>query len=441
VPTPPRAPAAHVQAALARTASIQPKLGGSSRATAPSFAPHVQAALAATAQAKPLPGLGAAPVQAAHIRAAVLKVGPLTGAAQPQRPARFHSGAPERPGPVIGARPAAVAVAQPKGNGLPGAAVPRLAAPVLRPAPPPNCGVVQRADDKKEEKKRDIPEDVLPFVSEEYRSGIKDVDITKKHKGVFVYQVTKTRNLPSIRALGLLANFGGSRVGLSQNPSQRESLLIRSMAHSRGRVTVGTSSVVIDNYKKKAVEWYRFIMEGLEILSRSDDVSQIVLARRKLVTMPWIDSPRLLRLFNFPLEEWTGSEDGRLRRTAGLLREVFARLLSVCWLNEPVILRFRSNLASWEVDPDDPAGYQSRESIGETHIEALIDDAWVPIQNDALDPLMRSISMACLIENGLLDLSAIRNQRRERARRARMGIEGVENPRETPAETAAMMGL
>jgi hypothetical protein len=437
VPRPPQKPAAHVQAALARTAGLsspvpagplQPKPGGLARTPAP----HVQAALGTTAQAKRAPGAGAVPVQAAHVRTAIQRSGPpQAGAAQPRMP---HS--VRLPVLVPGVRPGVAGVAQPKTEGLrPGG--PRLAAPVCPPARPHVQGVVQRADDGKGKKK--IPDDALPFLSEDYRASIPDTDITKKHKGVFVYQVTKMRNLPGIRALGLLANFGGSRVGLSQNPSQRESLYERSKAHSKGRVTVGTSSVVIDNYKKKGTDWFVSINKCLKILSRSTNSFKIFTARKELLRMPWLDDARLERLCNFPLEDWLGNPLKAVEEEN--LRGIFSSLLSVCWLNEPVILRFRSNLGTWEVDPDDPAGYQTRDSIHEDAIEVLLDGAWISIQHGSLDKLMGTISRARLQEDSVLDIFTVLARSRERALREERGFMGREETRESPQEIAEMMGL
>ena len=316
---------------------------------------------------------------------------------------------------------------------------PGPAAQALTRSRPP-AGTVQRSAPSSNQ--APIPDDVLPFVSEQHRADICNTDITERHRGVHVFQCTKLRNLPGIRALGLLACRGGSRIGLSQNPSQREALLARSIAHSQGVVTVGTSSVVIDNYKKKASEWHQAMLACFRQLATSLDWQTIEQCRRRLQTMQWLDDARLSVFLGFPLENMISSGHDSLVEIAQTLREIYDSLCYVVELNEPIVIRFRSNLAKWTVDPDDPQGYQTPQSISDSDIEVLYGNAWVPINDDALNSLMGRITRAAAHEDDLLNVDFVRAQRRERRRRERMGMFGrSEATHTTPEETAALMGL
>jgi hypothetical protein len=229
---------------------------------------------------------------------------------------------------------------------------------------------------------------------------------------------------------------------LSQNPIQREALLARSIAHSQGVVTVGTSSVVIDNYKKKASQWHQDMLGCFRELATSPDSQTIEQCRRRLQTMKWLDDPRLEVFLGLPLENMIRNEHYSLVEIAHTLREIYEGLCYVVELNEPVVIRFRSNLATWTVDPDDPQGYQTNQSINDSDIEVLYENAWVPINDDALNSLMGRITRAAAREDDLLSVDLVREQRRERQRRARLGIPGrSEASHTTPEETAALMGL
>lgn len=283
--------------------------------------------------------------------------------------------------------------------------------------------VVQRMENPKDT----LSDEVAPFVSESYRSAISGTDITKHHKGTYVYQVTKCRNLPGIRESGLVPRHGGSRIGLSQNPSQKESLYARSMANSKGRVTVATASVTVDNYKKKGVEWHSQLNENLTAMAHSTNGQTLWEARAKLKSMRWIDDSRLDTLLEHPLE---GNENPEVRTA-------FVELLAVNKLNAPVTLRSRSNAAKWTVDPDDPMGYQTTQPLSANIVELLHGNEWINIRDGRLDTLMSEIEVALSEESHALAASRVPARRERR----RLGLFGVDSPKVSVSELADMMGL
>jgi hypothetical protein len=206
---------------------------------------------------------------------------------------------------------------------------------------------------------------------------------------------------------------------------------------------VGTSSVVIDNYKKKARQWCEWLEQGLAVLGDSPSPSEVASCRRRLETMLWLEDIRLSTIVGLPLERMEGSGSVPLAEIAATLREIFQGLKFVIWLNEPVILRFRSNVVrDWSVDPDDPQGYQTFESVSDREIEVLIDDAWRRINDDSLNELMGRITKAAARESDLLDSDEMRRRRRQRMQRERRGFMGVSEARhESPEEMRAAMGL
>lgn len=211
--------------------------------------------------------------------------------------------------------------------------------------------------------------DVAPFVDAERRAEIADADI---HDVSVAYQVTKMRNLPGIRASGLQANRGGERIGLSQNSEQKPSLFEASKAHSKGRVTVGTGSRTIDNYRTKGEQWQLKIERALLALKSSAVSSaEAFEAWQNLKRYPWLDDPRLAKFF--ALDFYTA----QLRPRNALLD----KLLIANALNRPVILRIRhfGTSMEWENDPDDKAGFQTRKDIQQRCLEVLLDFKWLPI--------------------------------------------------------------
>ncbi len=214
-----------------------------------------------------------------------------------------------------------------------------------------------------------VSDDVRPFVFEEERTAMPDSPIENVS---YAYQVTKIRNLVGIRASGLRADRGGARSGLSQNSSQREALLTRSKAHSQGKVTVGTGSRTIDNYRKKADAWRSDVASNLDILAEAKEgESRAYDAWQWLKKFPWLDDPRLDlfltgNLYMLPLS---------------VRKPLFKRLLAVNALNEAVILRIGGISAKkWETDPDDPQGYQTTEDLDSSRIEVLFGYTWIPIK-------------------------------------------------------------
>lgn len=280
-----------------------------------------------------------------------------------------------------------------------------------------------------------VAEDVRPFVDPAYRTAIAPVDIIGAHKGTYAYQVTKVRNLPGIRRLGLVPSQGGSRVGLSQNPSQSASLFAASMKHSRGRVTVGTGSVVIDNYRRKGQDWHDRLEADLDLLARSQSDGAIYSARGRLRAMAWLHDPLLDELLDFPLED-SGVREDEAALTA-TVREAFRVLHFHNWLNKPYILRLPSRSAAWSVDPDDPQGYQTETAIGVDRIELLLDGSWVRLAAPEIADYLERIEGAIAEEREALQVG-----RRVAARRRwGQGLMGADVPREVASDIADMLNL
>jgi hypothetical protein len=180
----------------------------------------------------------------------------------------------------------------------------------------------------------------------------------------------------------------------------------------------------------------------LSTLADSEDGGAIFTARRELLRMPWLDDDRLITVLEFALEEVMGVASERARRAVGTMRSIYESMAHLVWLNEPVVIRFRSSLATWSVDPDDPMGFQTTSNIPRKHIQVLFENRWHDIKADSLDPLMRRIYGGLANEDRILnprDIAALRDEMHWRSERGFMGA--PEAHRETPQQIAEMLGL
>lgn len=211
--------------------------------------------------------------------------------------------------------------------------------------------------------------DVAPFVDPAFRTEIADKEIRDVR---VAFQVTKMRNLPGIQGSGLQANRGGQRIGLSQNSEQKDSLFKDSKAHSKGKVTVGTGSRTIDNYRIKGEQWQLKIEKSLRALMASaPDSAQAYAAWQDLKRYPWLDDGRLDAFF--ALDFYTAQ--------VGPRNAVLGKLLIANALNRPVILRISHfGPREWTIDPDDKAGFQTTQDFGQESLEVLLDFNWLPIR-------------------------------------------------------------